>query len=83
MLSALSFTCITIPDVFSLNTFVLPACQLAPLSKLYASSAKPDSLSSAFTVNVTLWFVHSLGFPVTSVILGFTVSVTSLCTTLL
>ena len=54
------------------------ACHVAPSSKLYAASASPDPGSTLlsplsfapFTVNVTFWFVHLSGFPVTFVIVG-------------
>lgn len=54
------------------------ACHVTPPSKLYAASASPDPGSTLlsplsfapFTVNVTFWFVHLSGFPVTFVIVG-------------
>ena len=70
---ASSLTFITIPAVFWSYVFVFSACHDSPPSKLYACAWSPLSLSCAFTVNVTLWFVHSVGFPVTSNV-GSTVS---------
>ena len=67
---ATSLTCILTSPAFSAYVFVFSACQLFPPSKLYASDCKPLSLSCASTVNVMLWFVHSVLFPVTFIV-GF------------
>ena len=70
MFPSLSLTFITIPLVFDVYVFDALACHVAPPSKLYAAFARPDWESVAFTVNVTFWFVHLSGFPVTFVIVG-------------
>ena len=49
-----SLTFIIIPCVFSIYVLVFSFCHVCPLSKLYASVASPDKLSSALIVNVTL-----------------------------
>ena len=69
-----SLTFITIPFVFSVYVLVFPFCHVWPLSKLYASEAKPDNLSSAFIVNVISFLCH-FSFPVTPVIVGACLSI--------
>ena len=63
--------------MFSVYVFVFSFCHVVPPSKLYVSVAfNPDCVSAApFTVNVTLFFVHSVVFPVTLVIVGTVLSI--------
>ena len=72
-----SLTFIIIPCVFFVYVFVFSFCHVCPLSKLYASVASPDKLSSAFTINITLSLVH-FSFPVTFFIVGTESSITYL-----
>ena len=73
-----SLTFIITPCVFSVYVFAFSFCHVCPLSKLYASVANPDKLSSAFTVNVTLFLIHCIGFPVIFLIVGTVPSITYL-----
>ena len=76
-LPAISLTFMIILLVFPVYVFVFPVCHVAPLSNEYALACNPDppALSVApFTVNVTFWFVHAVGFPDTPVIVGAFIS---------
>lgn len=69
-----------ITSLFCVNTCLLEDTQVAPLSKLYGVDCKPDSASDAVIVNVTSPFVHAVGFPVTPLIVGATLSIFEIVT---
>ena len=64
------------------KVFLLLACQVEPLSKLYALVAKPEPASLAVTVTVTFPLVQSVGLSSTFEIVGAVLSILVILTVL-